>query len=167
MKNYNVNIKHLLSASLFVAIGVVLPIAFHFVGFGSKLLPMQLPVLLAGYFLSPPYSAVVGITTPIISTFATGMPPFFPNMPCLAVEFGAYGLFLGIYKFKSRYLRLVTALISGKAVLFLFALSNPAFLTFASAQLVNGFAGMLIQIAAVPFIVTACERSKHHVLQKK
>ena len=100
MKNYNVNIKHLLSASLFVAIGVVLPIAFHFVGFGSKLLPMQLPVLLAGYFLSPPYSAVVGITT-YNKHFCNRNATILSQIPCLAVEFGAYGLFLEYINLKA------------------------------------------------------------------
>lgn len=155
--------KSIIMTGFFTAIGIVLPIVFHYADIGKNLLPMQFPVLLSGFFLTPPYAVTVGVITPVLSALLTGMPPMFPNMLCLCVEFGAYGLFLSIFKrIKSKYLRLVLSLLLGKTVLLVFAFSNAALAAFTYAQLINGLAGMLWQILIVPVIVKGYERRSRH-----
>lgn len=157
-------LRDLILAGMFMAIGVILPMSFHvFGGVGPKLLPMQFPVLLAGFFLCPQYAVAVGLLTPVISSFTTGMPPLFPVMPCLMVELASYALFLSVLKINNKYLKLLAALVLGKVVLLAFALSNPAFWGFATAQLTNGLWGMAWQIALVPIMVKAIELGGKYV----
>jgi hypothetical protein len=65
----------------FAALGVVLPILFHMIGVGRFLLPMHLPVLVAGLVLRPRMAALVGLVVPWMSSLLTGMPPM--PMPVL------------------------------------------------------------------------------------
>lgn len=62
-------------AAAFVALGVILPILFHLLSIGRVFLPMHLPVLLAGLALSPRIAWAVGLITPWLSSWLTGMPP--------------------------------------------------------------------------------------------
>ncbi|MDK2836719.1 MAG: hypothetical protein PWP21_1496, partial [Thermosediminibacterales bacterium] len=50
------DLKKVVTGGFFVALGIVLPIGFHMVGgssVGKMLLPMHIPVLLAGFFTGP------------------------------------------------------------------------------------------------------------------
>jgi hypothetical protein len=67
--------RELALAAAFTALGVVLPVLFHMVGLGRYLLPMHVPVLAAGLVLGPRYAWTVGLATPWLSSFLTGMPP--------------------------------------------------------------------------------------------
>ena len=70
------NTKQLVLAALCVALGVVLPVAFHSIpNAGSVLLPMHIPVLLCGLVCGPVYGLLSGILTPLLSSMITGMPP--------------------------------------------------------------------------------------------
>lgn len=63
-----------------MAIGVVLPIAFHSVGgAGAVFLPMHLPVFFAGMMINPYFAGIVGFITPFVSSALTGMPSFSPS----------------------------------------------------------------------------------------
>ena len=89
------NTKQLVLAALCVALGVVLPVAFHSIpNAGSVLLPMHIPVLLCGLVCGPVYGLLSGILTPLLSSMITGMPPmaYLPGMLC---ELSAYGLAAG------------------------------------------------------------------------
>jgi len=157
-------VRNLILTGMFIAMGIMLPIAFHaFGGLGPKLLPMQFPILLAGYFLCPQYAVAVGVLTPILSGLLTHMPPVLPAMPCLVIEFGAYALFLSVLKINNKYLKLLVTLALGKTVLLAFALTSPMFWGFAVAQLTNGFIGMIWQIVLVPIVVKGCERGGYYV----
>ena len=72
-------------AALFGALGIIVPILFHFVGLGRVFLPMHLPILAAGFFVSPIIAAVVGFVTPLASALLTGMPPL-PIAALMSVE---------------------------------------------------------------------------------
>jgi hypothetical protein len=48
-----------ISASM-AAMALVLPIAFHAVGMGSKFLPMLLPLLLNGFLVPVPWAVATG-----------------------------------------------------------------------------------------------------------
>ena len=56
--------KRLVLAALCVALGVVLPVAFHSVAnAGSIFLPMHIPVLLCGIICGWPYGLACGVLT--------------------------------------------------------------------------------------------------------
>lgn len=61
--------------ALFMALGVLVPVLFHFVGLGPMFLPMFWPLAVGGFFLPISFAVLVGIITPLISTLTTGMPP--------------------------------------------------------------------------------------------
>ena len=70
------SIKSMVLAALFMALGIVLPIALHAIPDAGKIfLPMFLPVLVGALFLPWQYALAVGVFTPLLSTLLTGMPP--------------------------------------------------------------------------------------------
>jgi len=72
----NPKVKFLTLTALLIAVGVLLPMVFHILSFGGPMfLPMHIPVLVAGFLLPWQFAALVGITTPLLSFFLTGMPP--------------------------------------------------------------------------------------------
>jgi len=93
------NVRKMVTAGLFIALGIVLPMAFHAVqGAGPIFLPMHIPVLMSGLILGWKYGLAVGAITPILSHFLTGMPPIAP-IPMLQVmifELAAYGAIAGL-----------------------------------------------------------------------
>src|SRR6056297_2096515 len=81
--------RELSLGGLFIALGVVIPIAFHALGggkLGSVFLPMYLPVLACAMLVSPPIAAAVGLLTPTLSSALTGMPPILPTLPMMVAE---------------------------------------------------------------------------------
>ena len=77
--------REVLVGALFGAVGVLLPILFHAVGLGRAFLPMHLPILIAGFFLSPLVAAATGFVEPWASCFLTGMPPL-PTAVLMSLE---------------------------------------------------------------------------------
>ena len=75
----NSNIKLLVLAALFLALGLVLPfLTGQIPEIGSMLCPMHIPVLLCGFFCGWPWGLAVGLITPVLRSFLFGMPPMFP-----------------------------------------------------------------------------------------
>ena len=63
------NTKRLILAGLCVALGIVLPVAFHSVAnAGSIFLPMHIPVLLCGLICGWPYGLACGVIRPLLSS---------------------------------------------------------------------------------------------------
>jgi riboflavin transporter FmnP len=85
-------IRQITLAGLFIAIGLILPMAFHVLGPGTTFLPMHIPVLMAGFSLGLPMALLVGILTPILSSLLTGMPLIFPVLPFMILELGTYAI---------------------------------------------------------------------------
>lgn len=77
--------REVVTAALFSALGVVVPILFHLVGLGRVFLPMHLPILAVGFFVSPLTAAAAGFVTPWASSFLTGMPPL-PTAVLMSLE---------------------------------------------------------------------------------
>lgn len=79
--------KKIVLASMFIALGLVLPFLTGQVPvIGRQLLPMHLPVLIGGFVLGGSVGALVGFVTPILRSFIFGMPPFFPTAVAMAFE---------------------------------------------------------------------------------
>lgn len=165
--------RNLVLAGLFIALGIVLPQFIGHIGeLGQRLLPMHIPVLLAGFVCSWPYGLVVGFITPILKSVITAMPPMFPGAITMSFELAAYGLMTGLmYKLFPKkdayvYPALLISMLVGRIVwgivsLILIGLSGEAFTwqMFIADAFVNAIPGIIIQIIVIPIIVIALKRA--------
>ncbi|MEW6307582.1 MAG: ECF transporter S component [Bacillota bacterium] len=150
-----------------IALGVLLPMAFHTVGLGRVFLPMHIPVLLAGFLVGPLPGMVTGMVTPALSALLTGMPPLAP-MPVaqtMVFELGTYGLLAGLAYRKLRLgtlPALILAMAGGRLVygligftlLPLIGLRQVPLLLPLTTGLVTGLPGLILQLVFVPTVVT-------------
>jgi uncharacterized membrane protein len=166
--------KKLVLGGLMIALGVLLPQAFHI--FGPKvsqvLSPMHIPVFIGGLFLGPIYGAIIGVCTPFLSSLITGMPPF-PMNVFMAFELMAYGLFSGLFvkllhKVKGNlYISLGLSMLIGRVVyaIAIFVASNffnatgiNPFSIFVKLTTFMGLLAIIIQFVFVPPIVMALQK---------
>ena len=158
--------RKIVICGLLIAVGIVLPSVLHLSGLpgGPVLLPMHLPVFLAGLLCGGPYGAIVGAVLPVISTLLTGMPKIFPTMPMMIVELAVYGLVSGLlYKKRTNLnvmLALIGAMIAGRianAIVLLFmgavlGLSVPPMASVITS-IATGLPGIVTQLLLVPVVV--------------
>jgi niacin transporter len=165
--------KKLVYAALCVALGVVLPIAFHSVpNAGSIFLPMHIPVLLCGLICGWPLGLACGIMTPLLSSFLTSMPPmaYVPSMLCeLAVYGFMAGFFIQIIRTKKPivniYVSLIIAMIAGRIVYgalnaVIFRAGDYSMSIWLTSAFVTALPGIIIQLAVIPILVYALQRAK-------
>ena len=157
--------------ALFLALAILLPVAFHTLVWGRVLLPMHIPVLLAGFLVGPTSGLLVGLLAPILSQFLTGMPPSYA-VPLMTMELATYGLIAGLtYKRWNWnvYVCLIVAMILGRAMFSLGILLLGPFLAipyditgyFAlTGPLFAGLPGIIVQLAIIPVIVAGVMRRK-------
>ncbi|MDI6828708.1 MAG: hypothetical protein QME62_09515, partial [Armatimonadota bacterium] len=83
-----VTARELAIAGLLGALGLLLPIAFHALGWGGRVfLPMHLPIMAAAFLISPGTAVSVAVVVPFLSAVLTGMPPLAPPVAVLmAIE---------------------------------------------------------------------------------
>lgn len=166
------NTKRLILAGLCVALGIVLPVAFHSVAnAGSIFLPMHIPVLLCGLICGWPYGLACGVLAPLLSSLITGMPPmaFLPSMLCeLAVYGFVSGLLMRYVKtgklLADLYLSLVGAMLLGRLVLgllnaVLFRAGEYSVALWTTSAFVTALPGIVIQLAVIPVLVFALKKS--------
>ena len=161
--------KFIVQAALFLALAIVLPVAFHQLGLGRVFLPMHIPVLLAGFVGGAACGVMVGLSAPVLSFFMIGMPPAYAVL-LMALELSLYGLAAGIFHFRLRlniYLALLISLIVGRLGFALGLLLLGSFIQlpygvkfFFTVAVVSGLPGILIQIALIPPIVAAINRRR-------
>src|SRR6056297_2833163 len=149
--------RKLVLMALLIALGIILPIAFHLFGTGlaSIFSPMHIPIFIAGAFLGPFAGILVGAITPVLSTLFTGMPPIIPMLPIMFVELIIYGFMTG-YLFKVKriniYISLIISMLMGKigagvVVWFLVNIFNINFLPpliFIQGTIIKGMPGIII-----------------------
>lgn len=96
------NTKRLCFAAIMLAVGILLPMAFHAIPNGGNIFaPMHLPVFITGFLCGPTYGAIVGLVCPLMSCLFTGMPvvAYLPNMMAELLVYGtASGLLFRIIK---------------------------------------------------------------------
>ena len=72
----SIDIKRMVLAALFVAIGFLLPfLTGQIQQIGNMLSPMHIPVLLCGFVCGPFWGLLVGAVTPLLRSLTLGMPP--------------------------------------------------------------------------------------------
>ena len=167
------HLRRLSFAALMLAAGMLLPLLLGQVQvLGQSLLPMHLPVLLCGVLCGWKYGFAVGAILPIFRSLTFGMPMLFPNAVAMTFELAAYGFFIGfLYARRKGYSRLyllaclVCAMIAGRVVwgiaqaILLGYLGQPfGFSPFITAAFLNGIAGIVIQLVAVPLAVEIAEQ---------
>ncbi|MGH4117349.1 ECF transporter S component [Clostridium sp.] len=170
----NKSTKQLILSGLFIAIGIVLPIIFHSIGGGSMFLPMHIPVLIAGFFLSIPYALSVGALTTLLSSLLTGMPPVFPVLPFMIVELATYGVIVSLLYRKYNmnvYVSLIISMICGRimaglvvwslATFFMAKLPSP--MIFITASVTKSIPGIVIQLIFIPVIVMAVNKNRRKI----
>jgi len=157
---------------VFVALGVLLPYAFHAFLAGPIFLPMHIPVLLAGLLLGPLSGAVVGLLSPLISS-ATGMPTLF-MLPIMTAQLSATGFIAGMLtkRFKvGVFIALPVAMVLGRlvfaAVFYLvtlgFGFSHGSIAPALNANsvwaflFIIGLPGIAVQLVIIPMLVKAVE----------
>lgn len=161
-------------SGLFLALCLMLPFLIGQIpSIGSALLPMHLPVLLAGFVLGAPYGAIVGLIAPVLRSVLFGMPAMFPMAVSMAFELAAYGLLTGLLfrtfprKNVFIYLSLLLSMIGGRLVwglasYALFSLSGAAFTwkIFVAGAFINALPGIILQIILIPAIIMALRKGK-------
>lgn len=98
-------VKKSLVTAITVTVAVALPWLCHLLGgalgwgagLGEMLLPMHLPVMLAGIFGGPAVGLLCGVASPLISAALTGM-PLPAVLPFMMVELAVYGLTAGLLR---------------------------------------------------------------------
>jgi len=164
-------------AAAFLALGLILPMAFHFTvpGSGKIFLPMHIPVLLAGMLCGPYMGAVVGLLAPGLSGLLTGMPPIVPPVAqTMTVELALYGGLAGLSYRRWKWplpAALVFAMLGGRVayglatayVLPLFGLQAVPLWVVLTTSVATGWPGLLVQLAAIPAVVLAVERLANRV----
>lgn len=168
MKHFTETRKMILAA-LFIALGLIIPyFAGHMFGVpGVVLLPMHIPVLMAGLLIGARYGFIVGIITPILSSVLTGMPPMYPVLPTMIVELAVYGWVSGMVRHRLKwglYPALILAMIAGRVASGL--VFGPLFFgtTFGEqwaivvGNVTTGLPGIAIQLAFIPALVMGIER---------
>ena len=170
MQKSSHSVRKLCTAAFLMAVGVLLPQAFHLIGGsagGSIFLPMHIPVLISGLLLGPFYGAVVGIFTPAVSFLFTAMPPA-AKLPFMIMELFAYGVISGFLAKKLRfrlYPALCLTMVSGRLVYalalwvagMLLSISVPPVVSVWTA-FITGIPGMVLQLVAVPVLVNQMKR---------
>ena len=165
------NTKRLVLAGLCVALGVILPIAFHAIPNGGRIFsPMHIPVLLAGLLTGPLYGLLVGFVTPLLSATLTGMPPL-AILPGMTVELAIFGLVSGLFirYFPIRgyvpaiYISLVSAMLLGRVGAgvvnaLIFQLGTYSMEIWITSYFVTSFPGILVHLIAVPHVCFALKQ---------
>ena len=165
------NIKRLTLSALFIALCVVLPMAFHMIpNAGSVMLPMHIPVLICGLVCGWQYGLLCGVLGPLLSSMLTGMPPasFLPGM---MVECGIYGCVGGLMMeyirtgnlYADLYICLPVAMLAGRVisgiVKALILTPGLSFSAWAAASFVTALPGISIQLILIPSLIVALSRA--------
>ncbi|MBM3142284.1 MAG: ECF transporter S component [Chloroflexi bacterium] len=171
---YN-DIRSYILTVVFVMLAVFVPWVFHqFHLAGPTFLPMHIFVLIAGLLFSWRAGLIVGLLTPLVSHFISGM-PVLEVLPQIIIELSAYGFIAGILRQKYN-LRtiwsLLGAVVGGRIALLLAILviyfiagesysplgleANP-FASFWSV-IKQGWPGILTQLISIPIIVWLVEK---------
>jgi len=170
--------KKLVITAMFIAIGIVLPLAFHTIPQAGRIfLPMHIPILLCGLIIGFPYGLACGIITPLLSSLITGMPPA-AMLPAMVCELAAYGTVSSIIMrfapvknlFARTYISLICAMLVGR-ILFgvlnalIFSVGNYSMQMWLTAAFITALPGVAIQIVIIPVIVLALQKSKLIVIE--
>ena len=166
------NTRDLILTAMFIAIGVVLPQAFHMIpNAGSVVLPMHIPVLVAGFAVGPLLGAVCGFLTPLLSHLIFSMPPA-PILPSMLCELTVYGLMTGLLHrvvktekgIVKNYIVLIGAMLCGRVTYgilnaLIFRAGSYSLNAWLSAAFITALPGIIIQLVLIPILVDRLQKA--------
>lgn len=173
MRKTWISTRQLVSAAVCIALGMVLPyLTGQIPAIGNMMLPMHIPVLLAGFVCGGPLGLIVGFILPLLRSLTLSAPPFYPTAVSMAFELAAYGLMTGVlFKLMPKkpvylYVNLILSMLVGRVIwgaarLVLFWISGGAFTwqIFLAGAFINAWPGIIIQLVIIPPIVVALMRA--------
>lgn len=157
--------KELTIASMCLALGILLPQAFHMIpNAGNIFLPMHIPVLICGFVCGPLYALIVGVCTPILSHIVFQMPQTM-MLAQMIVELGIYGvsssLLNKVLNIRNEYIKsyicLVISMLMGRLTYgilnaLIFKAGAYSMEIFLSTAFITSLPGIIIQLLIVPII---------------
>lgn len=168
------NTKKLCFSAIMLAVGILLPMAFHAIPSGGNIFaPMHLPVFITGFICGPMYGAIIGLVCPLMSCLFTGMPAvaYLPNMMAELLVYGTTsGLFFRIIKtgkiIPDALITLICSMLSGRIVggcvaylLFLGgSRSEYTWALFFTGYFVTCWPAIVIQILLIPTVITLAKK---------
>jgi len=172
MKN-NTSSRRLTLSAMLIAVGMLLPfLTGQIQRIGNMLLPMHLPVFICGMICGPMWGFAVGMVLPLLRSIVFGMPVLVPAAVCMAFELATYGLVSGMLRSRlpktlpMLFISLIAAMLLGRLVWGIVCIPVYGFVSksftwqiFFANGFVNAVPGMILQLIAVPAIVTALERA--------
>jgi LytS/YehU family sensor histidine kinase len=178
------DIRSYILTAAFVMLAVFVPWVFHqFHLAGPTFLPMHIFVLIAGLLFGWRAGLLVGLFTPLVSYFVSGLPAL-NVLPQVVIEVSAYGLVAGMLreKYNLRIIwSLLGAIIGGRMALLL-AISiiyfiggqsysplgseaNPLASFWSTVK--QGWPGLVIQLAFIPAIIWLVGKSSVRDVKSK
>ncbi len=152
--------RELARCGLFGAAGLLLPVLFHALHLGHVFMPMYLPLVALGFFVSPAPAALTAFVVPLLSGAVTGMPPFYPPVAVLmAVELSVMAaLIAGIRRIRpdgNEWLILLPVLALGRVLYVAMAYGVASIIDLPAAfvagiSFVSGWPGVILMLAAIP-----------------
>jgi len=161
-----VTLRSMVVSAALAALGIVVPIAFHAVGLGSRFMPMILVVMLCGFVLPLGWAAFTGAIVPVVSCLLTGMPPLYPPFfLIMSIELALTSAAVSLV-FSRTVPRIWPALLSGIlldrviSTVLTYYLAGwfglPPWL-FTFAQFAQSLPGIALQLMVVPLVVRAIQ----------
>lgn len=168
------SVRRLTVSAMLLAIGMLLPfLTGQIQHIGNMLLPMHLPVFICGMVCGPLWGLAVGAILPVLRSAVFGMPVLMPAACAMAFELAAYGFVSGFLRSRlpkslsMLYVSLVCAMLLGRVVwgavsvpLYGFAAKSFSWQLFVANGFVNAVPGVILQLIAVPALVTALEKAR-------
>ena len=168
------DIRSYIFTAVFVSLSVATPWLFHqFNLAGATFLPMFLFIFIAGLAFGWRAGLVVGVLTPLVSYGISRM-PLFTILPQVVIEAAVFGLVAGLLREKLHlrfFWAFLGAMFAGLTALFIFVLVRSFIGTVYSplgvssnaysavlATIKQGWPGLVIQLATVPFIAGFLEK---------
>jgi len=161
---------------MLIAMGIVLPMIFHLIPTGvaaRTLLPMHIPILIAGLILGPFYGFFAGLVTPLLSSMTTGMPAAGFTVYRMMLELSVYGAVGGFAMRYTRtrrtildvYICLIIAMVMGRIAAGLFnavvLFNGGAFGmgVWATGYFITSAPGIVVQMIIIPVIIIQLEHA--------
>ena len=169
------NIKKLSYSAILMATGIVLP---FFTGqipeIGNMLLPMHLPVIVAGLVCGWKYGAAVGFILPLLRSLMFSRPVLYPSAIAMALELCTLAAVCGSLFALSRhsciyslYRALICGILASRAVwgvamslLMLGGAEGFTFTAFILGAFVNSALGIFFELILVPLIMVALGKAR-------
>ena len=163
-------LKQVVITIIAVAVAVGLPQLLHVAGraagvdtkLGEILLPMHIPVLLAGFIGGPVAGLIAGVISPLLSYALSGMPTQI-MLPYILIEVVTYGFAAGMFKNADMNvtLKVLACQMAGRLVRAAAILIGG---TVASSVIWNsvkvGAIGIVLQLILIPLILFRVEGKK-------